>query len=147
MQTLKTTPPPPKWQPQPLDLLEVPKADHLSAQSLHLADFINTSLDLRHLTLPTAFASSSSSFISRSSTFFTPMDVVEWLKRSLVGVILENDKRFTTGFHQMLLRIDFVGWFGSSPSLSNYSSNNNRLNVRRSSMTNSLMRIAGIHNN
>jgi hypothetical protein len=40
MQTLKTTPPPPKWQPQPLDLLEVPKADHLSAQSLHLADFI-----------------------------------------------------------------------------------------------------------
>ncbi|KAJ6949832.1 hypothetical protein NC651_003724 [Populus alba x Populus x berolinensis] len=82
MQTLKTTPPPPKWQPQPLDLLEVPKADHLSAQSILVADFINTSLDLRHLTL---------------------------LHR------LCFLKRFTTGFHQMLLRIHFVGWFGSPP--------------------------------
>lgn len=34
--------------------------------------------------------------------------------------------------------------FGSSTSSSNYSSNNNRLNARRSAMTNSLVRIGGV---
>ncbi|CAK7338549.1 unnamed protein product [Dovyalis caffra] len=34
--------------------------------------------------------------------------------------------------------------FGSSASSSNYSSNNNRLNARRSAMTNSLVRIGGV---
>lgn len=34
--------------------------------------------------------------------------------------------------------------FGGSPSSSNYSSNNNRLNARRSAMTNSLVRIGGV---